>query len=296
MWGLFSERNKAKDVGEVYIFDEVPEKLRNQFYFIVMEILDEYNDYYEFHKTLCEEYGKLSLNPRISLGNNDKSTILGLLTSDEYDINVVFDIVELALRFHSHNLYEKYRYNGEYASQLMEELINKINIRFKESSMGYEVVNYEIIRIDSKITFNEIIKPVINLTNNELFENVNIDYVGALKAYMKEDNENCLNKCLKSFESTMKIICDKKGWEYSENDTSNKLIQICYDNDLIPKKMQSEFTSLRGLLESGIGPVRNHYSGHGKGSEKIVIENSLARYALHITGSCILFLIEISGL
>ena len=43
-------------------------------------------------------------------------------------------------------------------------------------------------------------------------------------------------------------------------------------------------------------PVRNHYSGQGKGGEKIVIEDYLARYALNITGSCIVFLIEISGL
>ena len=60
--------------------------------------------------------------------------------------------------------------------------------------------------------------------------------------------------------------------------------------------MQSEFASLRSLLESGIGPIRNHYAGHGKGSEKIIVENYLARYALNITGSCILFLIEASGL
>lgn len=35
--------------------------------FIVENILDEHNDYYEFHKTLCEEYGELSLNPNASL-------------------------------------------------------------------------------------------------------------------------------------------------------------------------------------------------------------------------------------
>ena len=63
-------------------------------------------------------------------------------------------------------------------------------------------------------------------------------YVGAIKAYQDEDNEKCLNKCLKSFESTLKIICDKKGCKYDDNDTSTKLIKICYDNELVPKKMQ----------------------------------------------------------
>ena len=58
--------------------------------------------------------------------------------------------------------------------------------------------------------------------------------------------------------------------------------------------MQSEFTSLRSLLESGIAPVRNHYAGHEKGKEKIIVNDFLARYAFNITGSCILLLIEIS--
>lgn len=94
----------------------------------------------------------------------------------------------------------------------------------------------------------------------------------------------------------MKIICDEKGWEYEDNATSNRLLNICFVNELIPKKMQSEFTSLRSLLESGISPVRNHYAGHGKGKETVDVEDYLARYAINITGSCILLLIESSGL
>lgn len=60
--------------------------------------------------------------------------------------------------------------------------------------------------------------------------------------------------------------------------------------------MKSEFTSLNGLLQSGILPVRNNFAGHGEGSEEKVVEDYLARYAINITGSCILFVIEASGL
>ena len=297
MLGLFSERNKAKDIDDVIIFDELPKKLRVQLKFIVEDVLDKYDDaYYDFHKALCEEYGKLSLSSRFRLGRNDKSTLLYLFVEEEYDFKVIFDIIELTLRYHSYFLADKYKFDKEVALEKIEKLENIINIRFKESSVGYKVVNCNIIRIDSEVTFNEIIKPAINLTHNNLFENVNLEYIDAVKAYQDGDNEKCLNKCLKSFESTMKIICDKKGWDYSDKDTSSKLINICYENELVPKKIQSEFNSLRSLLESGIPPVRNHYSGHGKGGEKIVIEDYLARYALNITGSCIVFLIEISRL
>lgn len=296
MLGLFSERNNAKNVDEVIIFDELPKKLRNQFKFIVEDILNPHDDYYEFHKTLCEEYGKLSLSSKYVLGRNDKYVILELITSDDYDLNVVFDIIELALRFHSYNVYKKYTYDENFASEMMIEVMDKINTRLKESSVGYKLVNFNIIKIDSEATFNEIIEPTINLTYNKLFENVNLEYIGAIKSYQNGDNKNCIIKCLNSFESTMKIICDEKDWKYEDNATSNKLLNICFENELIPKKMQSEFTSLRGLLESGISPIRNHYAGHGKGKEKVIVEDYLAKYALNITGSCILFLIEISGL
>lgn len=296
MLNLFSERNKAKNVDEVIIFDEIPKKLRVQFKFITEDILNEYQKgYFNIHKALCKEYGELSLSSKQPLGYRDKESILELIITTN-DIAMIFDVIELTLRYHSNNLYKKYKYNMNYAQETMEHIENEINTRFKESSVGYKVIDCDIIKVDSEITFNEIIEPTINLTHNKLFENVNLEYIDAIKSYQNGDNKNCLVKCLNSFESTLKIICDEKSWTYNDDDTSSKLLSICFEKGLIPKKMQSEFTSLRGLLESGIGPVRNHYAGHGKGKEKIIVEDYLARYAFNITGSCIIFLIEISGL
>ena len=43
IYNLYSDRNKARNVDEVIIFDELPEKLRNQFTFIMEDVLeDEY--------------------------------------------------------------------------------------------------------------------------------------------------------------------------------------------------------------------------------------------------------------
>ena len=60
--------------------------------------------------------------------------------------------------------------------------------------------------------------------------------------------------------------------------------------------MKSEFTSLDSLLRSGIPTIRNNYAGHGDGSEERLVEDYLARYAINVTESCILFVIEASGL
>lgn len=76
MLKLFSERNKAKSVDEVIIFDELPEKLRIQFQFFVDDILDRYGRHHEIHKALCEEYGKLSLSSKHRLGTSDRTPLL----------------------------------------------------------------------------------------------------------------------------------------------------------------------------------------------------------------------------
>jgi hypothetical protein len=36
-------------------------------------------------------------------------------------------------------------------------------------------------------------------------------------------DDHCLTKCGASFESFMKIICDKKAWAYKQTDTASVL-------------------------------------------------------------------------
>jgi hypothetical protein len=60
--------------------------------------------------------------------------------------------------------------------------------------------------------------------------------------------------------------------------------------------MQTQFSSLRSLLESGIPTLRNRVGGHGQGEKTITAEDHLARFALNMTGSNIIFLVEQSGI
>ncbi len=292
---LYSDRNKPKNVDEVIIFDELPRKLRVKFNFILKDILYDYDPNYErVHEMLCRKYGELSLSSKHSLGHFDKLALEEALTKDDYNFNLVFDMMELAIKYRI----DQSKNDGFYDEEIeyINDIQKSINSCFKEASVGYEMVNGQIIRKDSQVTFTEIIEPTINLTYNELFDNVNIDFVNAIKEYQNGDNKDCIVKLLRAFESTLKIICDEKGWEYNETDRCSKLISICFDNDLVPKDMKSEFTSLDSLLRSGIPTIRNNYAGHGDGSEERLVEDYLARYAINVTESCILFVIEASGL
>ena len=290
---LFSDRNKAKNVKEVILFDKLPRKLRVQFKFILDDTLETF-DYEKIHKELCRKYGELRLG-RFPIGHRDDETIEYVLTKDDYDFNLIFDLMEYVIIFKVKYLIGQ-GYDEEYIRKYIQYYQNEINNYFKQSSVGYKMINCQIIRMDSEITFTEIIEPTINLTYNRLFENVNTDYIDAIKQYQNGDNKICLVKALNSLESTLKIICDKKRWSYNEKDACSKLIDTCFDNELLPSEIKSEFTSLNSLLKSGTPPLRNNYAGHGDGSEEKVVPDYLARYALNITGSCILLLIEASGL
>ncbi|MEH2051540.1 MAG: hypothetical protein V7K70_17740 [Nostoc sp.] len=105
--------------------------------------------------------------------------------------------------------------------------------------------------------------------------------------------KECLVECLKAFESTIKTICDSQGWIYQPGDTAKKLIDICFQNNLIPAYLQTQFTSLRANLESGIPTLRNKNGGHGQGSQPLIVPQHFAAYQLHMTASTILFLLEL---
>ncbi len=80
----------------------------------------------------------------------------------------------------------------------------------------------------------------------------NEEYMKAHGHYRHGRYEEALVDCLKSFESTMKIICKERGWQHGETDTAKKRIQICFQNNLVPAFTQNQFTSLQNLFESGI--------------------------------------------
>ncbi|MCZ5723484.1 hypothetical protein O5282_12830 [Escherichia coli] len=65
----------------------------------------------------------------------------------------------------------------------------------------------------------------------------------------------------------MKAIHDKNNWKYSPNDTASKLINSCLSQNLIPAYLQSQFTSLKTMLETGIPTIRNKNAGHGQGAD-----------------------------
>ena len=173
-----------------------------------------------------------------------------------------------------------------------DDAIEELNQRFKEHGVGYQFTNGQIIRIDSEFTHTEIVKPALRLLNQKQYAGAQQEFLKAHEHYRKGNAKEALNECLKAFESVMKAICDKRRWNYSKNATSKPLIQVCFDNGLIPSFWQSHYSSLRNLLESSVPTGRNKLSGHGQGTTPEAVPDYLVAYMLNMTASAIVFLAE----
>ncbi|MDR2269660.1 MAG: hypothetical protein LBF27_02035 [Sphingobacterium sp.] len=311
VYDLFSKRQKRlnDEVPDVFTYGLLTEKLKIQIIHIYRNCIGySQNEYVEdipkgifTHITdiLREEYGRFNLAKTSSFYKNEDDEELTNFFLESVDSDKVLDVVELVFRAIESVIAPIYSnsYKDSNNSKLHpEQAIKDLNTRFKENGFGYSFEAGQIIRIDSTLIHSEITKPTLKLLAFEKFIGANEEYLVAHDHYKHGRNKECLTNCLKAFESTMKIICKEKGWEFQSNASSRSLIQICFKNELIPNFIQNQFTSLQNLLESGIPTIRNKIGAHGQGNVTQKVNDEMTRYALNLTGSNIILLIEQSGI
>jgi hypothetical protein len=133
------------------------------------------------------------------------------------------------------------------------------------------LVSYpKVIRRDDDITHVHAVAPSLALLRDKHFHSANTEFLDALEDFRKGDHGDCLTKCCSAFESTMKIICDRKGWAYDQKDPAGKLIATV-------------------MLETGLAPffkdpltmiatIRNRLSNsHGAGAETRDVPEHVAK-------------------
>lgn len=305
IFDLFSKRQKKLrgDVPDVYTYDDLPNALRVQIVHIWYDVLGNSEEYYLHHKaeevksaykfivdTLCREYGLFRLPSAKEHGDRVYLTELANYLLQESDVERQLDAVELSFKIVNH-LTRDYNYlHRSDSSKRADNALDELNNRFKEHGVGFQFLENEIIRIDSELLHSEAVKPALRLLNEKGYQGAQQEFLSAYEHYRRGKNKESLNDCLKSFESTMKAICDKRKWAYQPNATAKDLIQVCFDNDLVPSFWQQQFSSLRSMLESSIPTGRNKLSGHGQGATPTSVPDYLVGYMLHMTASTLVFL------
>lgn len=169
---------------------------------------------------------------------------------------------------------------------------DEINTRFLQHGIGYQYASGQIIVQNNALLHSEAVKPALHLLARPEFQGANEEFLKAHEHYRHGRYPECLVECLKAFESTMKIICDLRGWHYGQTDTAKTLIETCLTKGLVPTYTQQQLTSLRTLLESGVPTVRNKQAGHGQGSTRHDVPPQLAQFALHLTATVVVLLVE----
>jgi hypothetical protein len=301
IFDLFSKRQKRirGDVPDVYTYDDLPSPLRVQIVHIWKDTLGNGKQYwdgkvretYEFIvETLCREYGLFKLPGAKEYG--DREFISELFNSflQEQDIEKALDAIELSFRVIDRLTRDWNYLHRREADTYADNAIKELNNRFKEHGIGFQYVEGEIVRVDSELIHSEAVKPALRLLNCKKYQGAQQEFLNAYEHYRHGKNKEALNDCLKAFESTMKAICDKRGWNYNPNATAKNLLQVCFENELVPTFWQNQMTSLRGLLESSVPTGRNKLSGHGQGAKPTSVPDYLVAYMLHMTASTLVFL------
>lgn len=310
---LYSKRQKRLqgDAPDVYTYDKIPTPLRVQIvqiweetlgspsnggYRVTMPSLSGSSPYeqgmraaYEFIvEALRREYGVFELHNGNYAGDDHRE--LADFFLNEREINKVIDVVELIFRYIDIGTRDWAFRHLEDANKRADNAIAELNIRFKEHGIGYQYEDKIIIRVDSELIHVEAVKPALRLLNTTEYRGAQEEFLSAYNHYQKGRHKESLNDCLKSFESTMKAICDKHNWQYSPKASSKELIKVCFENKLIPTFWQTHFSSLQRMLESSIPTGRNNLSGHGQGTTPTTVPDHLVAYMLHMTASTLVFL------
>lgn len=232
-------RKERGELPDIYRYDQLPEKLKIQIVHIWKESIGE--DYLNYHiisenrkylegayNILCKELGLLTLE-------RDSSAInffwkISNYFLNENDVEISLSIVELMMW--CINAY--YQHNNHGYDSNFKKVIDELNERFKENGVGYQYENKKIIRIDSQYIHTEAVKPALTLLGNPIYKGAQQEFLNAHEHYRHQRYQEAMIDCLKAYESTLKIILQKRKREYRDTDTADALTGKVMQLGLVP--------------------------------------------------------------
>ena len=145
-----------------------------------------------------------------------------------------------------------------------------------------------LIRTDEEITYQEAVWPALAVLEAPHFEAANGELRIALEKYKNNEFEECLTRCGSCFESVLKILCTRRGWNRDGERTIGPLLGEVIKESEIPSFLEQPLI--------GIATIRNRLSSaHGGGSKMRIATRSIAQYAITSTCAAIVLLTEEIG-
>lgn len=290
---FFSKRADQGRQKDVFAYDALPQPLKVQIVHILNDVINQFpavyfdgpeSVYRGIYIGICKERGvfQLTRNPK------DSRQDVWDYFLQEMNVGFALDVIEIVFAYIIRLINNDTHVNfamGDFVRQAVAEM----NGRFREHCVGYEFRDGKFFRIDSGFVHTSVVTPAITLLREDYLKGANQEFSKAHEHFRHGRFPEAINECLKAFESTMKAICHKRGWQYSQNDTAKTLLATCEKNGLFPAYMQSSLAGLRSVLEN-VATVRNKLSGHGQGVQQIEISEETAAFVIHSTAANILYL------
>ena len=305
------KRQAERTGADVYVYDQVPNKVRVQVVQILREGLGPYsghgythnhfspNQYvlptaegYDYlYNFMCKELGQEQLLHR-EPNPKDRAFLEWLRQVPNIDYWVVG--VEQALLY----IDVVIRSNLEFLKlnvgmvRTPDEIISELNARLQEGKVGYEYSEGMMVRKDSEIIHRDVVIPVLHLLKDPRFAAANKEFREAHEAFRHGRRDDCIAKCGNALESVLKVIGHARKWSIKGDDTASRLIRKGIEAGFLAPYSESMLNHLQGLIESSTPTYRNREGGHGAGLTPRVVLPHLASFQLHQTAAVILFLAE----
>lgn len=298
IYDTFSHRKRVAEgkPPDVYVYEELPDKLRVQIIHIWRRAIGRYTgtssnerDWVKIHDMIAEEHGKFSLGSQRSHGERCEAYVLHVESVDD-----ALDVVEICFRYIDRivrRLGIGHRDDRGITAE-PDEAIADLNGRFQRAGVGYRFEQGRIIRIDSDLIHSEIVKPALGYLGEPGFEGPREEFLNAHAHYRAGETKDAVTDANNAFESTLRTVCDRRGWSYEPGAPAPALIRILRDNGLLPNYLDKSFDQLAATLRSGLPQVRHSEGGHGQGSTPRETPDYVAGYALHLAAASILFIVK----
>jgi Domain of unknown function (DUF7014)/AbiJ N-terminal domain 4 len=301
---LYSKRQRRLrgEVPDVYEYERIPEQLRVQIIHIWRDALGDSEEYFSPYyenvrsayqlivESLCREYGVFRLwKGEAHRDRNFMDELIQFFLREE-NVDKVIDAIELTSRVIDQQTRGYLYLSRQDANAVADQAITELNERLREHGIGFQYVSGEVIRVDSEFLHQETIKPALRILSQSHMAGAQEEFLRAHEHYRKGRTKEALNEALKSLESTLKAILDRRGWEHPPNATCKNLLDKCFAEDLIPAFWQSHMSAIRSLLEGGVPTARNKLGGHGQGVQPTEVPDYIVSYVLHMTAAAIVFL------
>ena len=251
----------------------------------------------EIHRILKYRHAEFQLTEGYVESPGEDCLPFLITCQTDYFLDFLEDIFRVDCLFHvpkpENDMVKEINYFFE-LDKLSYFLTDYITERVKSKHLGpasetIQVVSYPRVACrGNQIAYTQALVPALELLQRTYFRSANNEFLEALEHYRKGEYEDCLTKCGSTFESVLKVLCDRKGWPYRQNDTASTLVKTFLNYT----SLENYFEPLLMILPT----LRNKLSSaHGAGTTTNNVPQHRAQYAINCTASAILLLVYEAG-